>query len=134
MNTSSKHVVVALRMAGIAGQDKLNGIFEHLSQGHRWQMTLYRTQHEFTAETVRRDLENGVDGFIVAIPDADEAMAVLVEDGYDPAYGARPVKRALQRDLETPVARSIIAGKYPPGSTVRITAENGVLKERELES
>ena len=66
-------------MAGIAGQDKLNGIFEHLSQGHRWQMTLYRTQHEFTAETVRRDLENGVNGFIVAIPDADDAMAALAK-------------------------------------------------------
>ena len=31
-----KHVVVALRMAGIAGQDKLNGVFEFLSRGHRW--------------------------------------------------------------------------------------------------
>ena len=59
----------------------------------------------------------------------DAALAVLAEHGYDPAYGARPVKRALQRDLETPVARSIIAGHYPPGSTVRITAENGQLKE-----
>ena len=58
----------------------------------------------------------------------DEAgLAVLAKDGYDPAYGARPVKRALQRDLETPVARAIIAGKYPPGSTVKATAREGVL-------
>ena len=35
-----KHVVVALRMAGIAGQDKLNGIFEYLSQGPRWDLAI----------------------------------------------------------------------------------------------
>ena len=77
MKTKARKVVVALRMAGISGQDKLNGIFEHLSEGHRWQMTLYRTRHEFTAETVRRDIENGANGFIAAIPDADDALAVL---------------------------------------------------------
>ena len=59
----------------------------------------------------------------------DAGLEVLAKDGYDPAYGARPVKRALQRDLETPVARSIVAGKYPPGSTVKITAKNGTLVE-----
>ncbi len=49
----------------------------------------------------------------------------LAKDGYDPAYGARPVKRAIQREVETPVARAIIAGKYPPGATVRVTAADG---------
>ena len=43
-----RRVVVALRMAGIAGQDKLNGVFEHLSAGHRWQLVIYRTRHEFS--------------------------------------------------------------------------------------
>jgi ATP-dependent Clp protease ATP-binding subunit ClpB len=37
------------------------------------------------------------------------------------------VKRAIQREVETPVARAIIAGKYPPGSTVKVTAKDGVL-------
>ena len=69
--------MVALRMAGIAGQDKLNGIFEYLSEGHRWQMILYRTRHEFTAETVRKCLADDVDGFIVAMPDIDDALKVL---------------------------------------------------------
>ncbi len=55
----------------------------------------------------------------------DKAMEILVRDGYDPAYGARPVKRALQRDLETPIARAIVAGAYPPGSTIKVTAEDG---------
>ena len=57
----------------------------------------------------------------------DAALDVLARDGYDPAYGARPVKRALQRDLETPVARAVIAGTYPPGSTVKATARDGAI-------
>ncbi len=57
----------------------------------------------------------------------DAAVAVLAEDGYDPAYGARPVKRAIQRGLETPIARAIVSGKFPPGSTVRVTARDGAL-------
>ena len=57
----------------------------------------------------------------------DAALAVLAKDGYDPAYGARPVKRAIKRELETPVARAIIAGKYPPQSTVKVSATSGAL-------
>jgi len=72
-----RRVVVALRMAGIAGQDKLNGIFEHLSAGRRWQLIIYRAKHEFTAETVQHELDRGTDGFIVGIPGADDALAAL---------------------------------------------------------
>ena len=57
----------------------------------------------------------------------DAGVDALAKEGYDPAYGARPVKRAIQRSLETPVARAIIAGKFPPGSTVKVTGgANGV--------
>ena len=60
--------------------------------------------------------------------DIDEkATAVLAKDGYDPAFGARPVKRAIQRDLENPIAKAIIAGRYPPGATITVTAKDGAL-------
>ena len=55
----------------------------------------------------------------------DAALAVLVKDGYDPAYGARPVKRAIQRDLENPIAKLIVSGKYLPGATIKVTAKDG---------
>ena len=58
----------------------------------------------------------------------DKALDVIAKDGYDPAYGARPVKRAVQRDLETPIARKIVAGDYPPGATIRVTAGAGGLE------
>ena len=58
----------------------------------------------------------------------EEAMKVLVKDGYDPAFGARPVKRAIQRDLENPIAKKIVAGEYLPGATIRATAVNGQIQ------
>ena len=81
VRTVPRRVVVALRMAGIAGQDKLNGIFEHLSAGHRWQLIIYRTRHEFTDEVVRHELARKADGFIVGIPDTDDALSVLAVSG-----------------------------------------------------
>ena len=51
---------------------------------------------------------------------SDKTKAAIIEEGYDPDFGARPLKRAIQRILETPIAHDIIAGKYPPGSTVAV--------------
>lgn len=58
----------------------------------------------------------------------DEAIKVLVKDGYDPAFGARPVKRAIQRDLENPIAKKIIAGAYMPGDTIKVEGSNFACK------
>ena len=55
----------------------------------------------------------------------DAALAQLAKDGYDPAFGARPVKRAIQRELENPIAKLIIAGKYLPGAEIKVTAKDG---------
>ena len=79
MDTRLRHVVVALRMAGIAGQDKLSGIFEYLSQGPRWNLAIYRTRHEFTAQTVKDELARGASGFIIGIPGTEDALAVLAK-------------------------------------------------------
>lgn len=49
----------------------------------------------------------------------DATLDHVIESGYDVTYGARPLKRAIQRELETPIARRIIAGDFPPGSTLR---------------
>lgn len=74
---STRRVVVALRMAGIAGQDKLNGIFNYLGEGRRWQLIIYRTKQEFTSDIVKHELSRGTDGFIVGIPGTDDALATL---------------------------------------------------------
>ncbi len=51
---------------------------------------------------------------------SETAADWLANAGYDPVYGARPLKRAIQRELETPIAKSILAGQYGDGQTVRV--------------
>jgi ATP-dependent Clp protease ATP-binding subunit ClpB len=50
----------------------------------------------------------------------EAAKLFLVETGYDPSYGARPLKRAIQRYIEDPLALEILEGRFSEGDTVRI--------------
>ncbi|HXJ78920.1 MAG TPA: ATP-dependent chaperone ClpB [Candidatus Methylomirabilis sp.] len=59
---------------------------------------------------------------------SDAASAHLARVGYDPVFGARPLKRVIQRDVETPVARLIVAGKLRDGGTVRVDAQGEALR------
>ncbi|MDO5090333.1 MAG: ATP-dependent chaperone ClpB [Cardiobacteriaceae bacterium] len=56
---------------------------------------------------------------------SDDALAHLVELGYDPAFGARPLKRAIQTYIENPLAQAILAGKFMPGSSVQVGYREG---------
>ena len=51
----------------------------------------------------------------------------LAARGYDPVYGARPLKRAIQQQLENPLAQRILKGEFGPGDTVRVVAADGGL-------
>ena len=53
---------------------------------------------------------------------SDEAISFLSEVGYDPLFGARPVKRAIQTYLENPLAKELLAGKFPEGSCIHVSA------------
>ncbi len=55
----------------------------------------------------------------------DAAAAALAAEGYDPVYGARPLKRTIQRRIETPLARMIVAGRVPEPGIVRVDARDG---------
>ena len=57
----------------------------------------------------------------------DAAKELLAEEGWDPAYGARPLKRAIQRLLENPLARELLEGRFAEGDTVRVDARDGEL-------
>ena len=58
----------------------------------------------------------------------EKALSVLAKEGYDPQFGARPVKRAIQRELENPIAKAIVAGRFAPGATIPVTADGGTIK------
>ncbi len=55
----------------------------------------------------------------------DAAMAKVAEAGFDPVYGARPLKRAIQQQIENPLAKEILAGHYGPDSTVQVGVKGG---------
>jgi ATP-dependent Clp protease ATP-binding subunit ClpB len=57
----------------------------------------------------------------------DAAKEALADAGWDPTYGARPLKRAIQRLLENPLALRLLEGEYTAGDTIRVDAQNGDL-------
>ncbi len=59
---------------------------------------------------------------LVATP---AALDKLAEVGYDPVYGARPLKRAIRQNLENPLAEALLTGEFLPGDTIEITVEKG---------
>jgi ATP-dependent Clp protease ATP-binding subunit ClpB len=58
----------------------------------------------------------------------DSAKTWLADAGYDPVYGARPLKRVIQRELQNPLAQLILEGTVPDGSTVHVSAKDGRLR------
>lgn len=61
---------------------------------------------------------------------SDEALTLLGNVGFDPVYGARPLKRAIQQQLENPLAQKILAGEFTSGDTVHVEASGGQLAFR----
>ena len=86
-------------------KENLNGIIEILMQGLRKRMA---------DKTLKLDV-------------TDAAKSLIIEHGFDPIYGARPLKRYLQSAAETLIAKEILRGDLPAGSTLVLDAENGEL-------
>jgi ATP-dependent Clp protease ATP-binding subunit ClpB len=63
----------------------------------------------------------------LALSISDKALDLLGNIGFDPVYGARPLKRAIQQQLENPLAREILEGKFHPGDMVAVDAAGGRL-------
>jgi ATP-dependent Clp protease ATP-binding subunit ClpB len=56
------------------------------------------------------------------------AKDLLMQEGYDPAYGARPLKRAIQSLIQNPLAVKLLQGEILPGQTVRVSASGGTME------
>ena len=56
---------------------------------------------------------------------SDAAVAAIAKEGFDPAYGARPLKRAISQYIENPLARAILAGQYGPNATINVDYHDG---------
>lgn len=58
---------------------------------------------------------------------SDDALHMLGENGYDPVYGARPLKRAIQQHIENPLAQQILSGSLTPGKKIEMDVQNGTI-------
>ena len=56
---------------------------------------------------------------------SEDALALLAKSGFDPVYGARPLKRAIQNEIANPLAQKILSGELTPGKTIRVEVKNG---------
>ena len=70
----------------------------------------------------------------MAVKLSEEALDFLAEEGYDPVYGARPLKRAIQRELETQIAKAILRGEFTEGDTIYVDVEHERLSFKRLPS
>jgi ATP-dependent Clp protease ATP-binding subunit ClpB len=58
----------------------------------------------------------------------DSALSELAQAGFDPVFGARPLKRAIQQQLENPLAKAILEGRFGAKDTIRVSCENGIMR------
>jgi ATP-dependent Clp protease ATP-binding subunit ClpB len=75
-----------------------------------------------------RRLEARLARMDMALEVTEEALRELAKAGYDPVYGARPLKRAIQDLIENPLAKAILEGRFGPKDTIRVTVENGIFR------
>ena len=109
-----KRVLVALRLQGIAGQEKLSGIFRYLGDTPEWDVRFIRSAQEFTAARVKTAIADGYDGFIVSVPDAERAaepladtdIPTIVMDIHSPALSARRKNIVFIRNSPEEIGRS----------------------------
>jgi ATP-dependent Clp protease ATP-binding subunit ClpB len=72
-------------------------------------------------------LESRLAKMEMALDLSEAALQLIAEAGFDPVYGARPLKRAIQQRIENPLSKAILSGRFGPKDTIRIDARNGQL-------
>jgi ATP-dependent Clp protease ATP-binding subunit ClpB len=72
-----------------------------------------------------RALEQRLAKLDIRLDVAEQALEHVAEAGFDPVYGARPLKRAIQQEIENPLAKEILSGAFAPGDTIHVREKGG---------
>ncbi len=75
-----------------------------------------------------RYLEERLAKLEIGLEVADSALAQLAKAGFDPVYGARPLKRAIQQSIENPLAKQILEGKFSAKDAIRVEYRGGAMQ------
>ena len=88
--------------------------------------------HALTREHMKQIIDIQVSGLLKRLEErkihvqlSDEAKTALVQEGYDPTYGARPLKRTIQERVENPLAGRVLRGEFGEGDTIRVDHAGG---------
>jgi ATP-dependent Clp protease ATP-binding subunit ClpC len=88
---------------------------------------LSREQLEQIVDLLLAHLRTLINGQAMSLDVAEEARALIAERGYDQEYGARPLKRAIQRLVESPLSNELLRGAFHEGDTIHVTVKDGGL-------
>jgi ATP-dependent Clp protease ATP-binding subunit ClpB len=137
-NIGSQYLLEGITASGDIREDARKSVMNELKAGFRPEflnrvddIVLFKPLHidevmkiaELLATTLKQRLKEQR----ITLEISKEALEFIAKAGYDPVYGARPLKRYLQRELETRIARAIIGGDVVEGGTLKVELENGAL-------
>ena len=121
------------QLAGEENYDRMKDAVMNVVSGHFRPEFLNRIDEVVVFHPLARDQIHGIARLQLAglqqrlaerdlaMTVSEEALDLLVAAGYDPVYGARPLKRAIQQRIENPLAQRILAGEFLPGETIAVT-------------
>jgi ATP-dependent Clp protease ATP-binding subunit ClpB len=92
-------------------------VFHGLDEKHIGAIAKIQLQH----------LEERLEKMEMKLDVSEEALQKIAEAGYDPVYGARPLKRAIQQQIENPLSKAILAGRFGPKDTIAVRVRGGQL-------
>jgi ATP-dependent Clp protease ATP-binding subunit ClpB len=137
-NIGSAYLLEGITAAGDIREEARKSVMNELKSGFRPEflnrvddIVLFKPLHidevMKIAALLAEQLKQRLKDQRITLEISDEALKFIAKAGYDPVYGARPLKRYLQRELETRVARAIIAGTVLEGGTLTVELVNGAL-------
>ena len=137
-NLGSDYILEGIKDDGSISEDALLKVKEVLRRSFRPEF-LNRLDETVVFKPLTRENVNGITRLVIAdinrrlnehrltLKVSDSATAYFADRGFDPMYGARPLKRFIQNSLETAAAKLIIAQNPAPGSTIEVTENDGGL-------
>ena len=137
-NLGSQHLLDGINADGSISSEAQSAVMQELKMSFRPEF-LNRLDKIIMFHPLTKDNLNGIIDIMVSslrerladkslgLEITDAAKQLIIERGYDPLYGARPLRRYLQSGVETLIARAILGGDLAAGSTITVDAENGEL-------
>ena len=137
-NLGSQHLLEGIGADGSITQEAQDAVMQELKMSFRPEF-LNRLDEIITFHPLTRENLSGIIDIMVSslrerladkelgLRITDAAKQLIIDRGFDPLYGARPLRRYLQSSVETLIARAILGGSLAAGSTITVDVENGEL-------